>query len=445
MRINILAVIGVGTTPTKLIMTKPMMNNATTTATDTQREKVDGDNNNNNEIIIFKQQTHKPLNISSNSNIYWYDLHDRDDGEDVNIKEDINKDIVIQMRTSRRDRLASNIERPLFLMSYAHCYRQSFCIVDGRFGLAKYFPGFVNKTCPEGIEKKLGWGDKGWKDKPKPMFDEAPMTKTGVYPFMRADGYLHDWFHEHEECAFDDAMRRRWGEMIVEASLSDNPEIVNTTLAKQNLFEKINDPNIITVAINIRRGDLGEWKKHVVHDQFYVILLRQLRSILVKAGKSPEVHLFSEDYGLIDSERNITRNWTMYNGLVEHFHLAPDMRTKKNPHAMDLDLNLRDWRHFIKADILVEGSHFSVIPGFGRPQHPDPKTGLPLTIHMGSKINNSNETVYTYGYSKYDYGFMPDKFKLQSLPNVFAKHDTIPVEFFMKDLLADWNTTYNRQ
>ena len=390
-----------------------------------------------------KQQSSSSSSI--NNNIYWYDHHN---GEDGYIKEDINKDIVIQMRAARNDRLASNIERPLFLMSYAHCYRQSFCIVDGRFGLAIYFPGFVNKTCPEGIHKKLGWGDKGWNDKPKPMFDEAPMTKTGIYPFVRADDYLHHWKKKHEECAFDDAMRLRWGKMIVEASLSDNPKIKNATLAKQNLFEMGSDPKIVTVAINIRRGDFGEWQNHVVHDQFYVVLLRQLRSILGKAGKSPEVHLFSEDYGMIDVGRNITRNWTMYNGVVEHFHLAPDMRTKKNKHALNMDLNLRDWRHFIKADILVVGSHFSQTPGYGRPQHPDPETGLPLTIHKPSnskKKNNSNETYYTYGYSKYDYGWMPDQFKLKNLPNIFAKHDTIPVEFFMKDLLADWNATYNHQ
>ena len=39
---------------------------------------------------------------------------------------------------------------------------------------------------------------------------------------------------------------------------------------------------------------------------------------------------------------------------------------------------------------------------------------------------------------------MPDEYALKNLPQVFAQHDTVPVSFFMKDLMDDWNATYNQ-
>jgi len=355
-------------------------------------------------------------------------------GYPPNNSSDIDPNIVIQMSLHRGDRLGSNIRRPLYLMGYSNCYRQTFCIVKGREGLTKYFHGF--DSCPGDLHTRLDRGDREWVNE-KPMFEDR-IEKPGVYPFKNQDKSLEYWHHDHEDCSFDDDMRRKWGQMIVDASYSD--WIKNRTLAEEELFEKSDDPNVVTLAVNIRRGDFFDWGRQLVPDQVYVVMLRQLRSILKKAGKSPEVHLFSEDYGLINEELNITRNWTMYDGLVEHFHLVGDMRTEKNKHVMNMDLNLRDWRHFVKADILVVGGSFSYIPSLGRPKHPDPTTGLPLTIDIWtSPDKNKSKTKYQSAWSS---GKLPDKYKLVNLPEVFAKHDTIPVEVFFEDLVADFRANY---
>jgi hypothetical protein len=351
----------------------------------------------------------------------------------IKTSSDINKNIVIQMRFPRKDRLGSNINRPLYLMGYAHCYRQWFCIEKGREGLANYFPGF--ETCPDGLDTTLAQGDMGWANE-QPMFDH-PINRSGVYSFRRGDKLLRHWMDKNQDCAFDDVMRRKWRKMILDASFSS--KISNKTLVEEELFETTDDPNVVTVAINIRRGDFIDWGRfNLVPDQIYVIMLRQLRSILEKAGKSPEVHLFSEDYGLVNKFYNITTNWTLYNGLVEHFHLAKDMRHHRRSHVMDMDLNLRDWRHFIQADILIVGGTFSATPALGRPKYPDPKTGLPLTINRWSNYDRESKTMYKYDWSTYkDYGYMPDQFQLINLPKVFAKHDTVPMEAFFEGI------TYN--
>ena len=67
-----------------------------------------------------------------------------------------------------------------------------------------------------------------------------------------------------------------------------------------------NDSRVVTVAVQIRRGDQASAGRKVVHDEFYVGLLRQLRHILEKAGKIPEVHVFSEDYGMINLKKKMS-------------------------------------------------------------------------------------------------------------------------------------------
>lgn len=365
-------------------------------------------------------------------------------GSTETLESKVNKDIWIQMRFPRSDRLATNIELPLFLMAYAHCYGYSFCIQHDRLGLAKYFPGFVNQICPP----DLGSRNLTWYGSPKEIFIRPP-KEPGIYASVDYNE-LGRWMRKNEDCAFDDGMRKKWRQMILDASNSTlNPMIVNKTLAEEELFEKTDDPRVVTVAINVRRGDNVEWGRKVWLDQFYVMLLRHLRFVLEKAGKIPEVHLFSEDYGMVDPKLNITRNWTMYEDLVQHFHLAPDMRTEKNEHAMDLDLNFRDWRHFLKADVLVADSHFATTPSLGRPKAPDPRMGLPLTMKR-MPVNNfesipSNDTIYTFGWTFFDYGVVPNKYLIRNLPEVFAKHDTLPMETFTRDLVAEWNATYNQK
>lgn len=48
-------------------------------------------------------------------------------------------------------------------------------------------------------------------------------------------------------------------------------------------------------------------------------------------------------------------------------------------HNMDLELNLRDWIHFLKADVLVTDGSFSNVVGALR-DNVDPSNGFPLTF-----------------------------------------------------------------
>jgi len=337
-------------------------------------------------------------------------------------------DIVIEMKYVRPDRLGSNIQRPLNLMAYVNCNDFKFCIKEGSFGPAKYFDSSIEACPPYTPDLKL------YKRLDSTLLNTPPTT-PGQYTFLRDDNALIDWTKKNIDCGFDDVMRRKWGDMIINASLS--PHISNSTLAEEELFESTDDPNVVTVAVHIRRGDFIDWNRKPFLDQFYVALLRRLRSILQKAGKSPEVHVFSEDYGLVHKELNITGNWTMYDGLVEHFHLAPDMRGGGKNHAMNMDLNLRDWRHFVKADILVVGGTFSRVPALGRPEHPNPKTGLPFTI------DHQETTTDMAMYKMHWKQRCPVGLELTNLPEVFAKHNTVPAGGFIKDLKDDFIDAYN--
>lgn len=60
-------------------------------------------------------------------------------------------------------------------------------------------------------------------------------------------------------------------------------------------------------------------------------------------------------------------------------HLAPQMNEAHTGHNMDLELNLRDWIHFLKADVLVTDGSFSNVVGALR-DNVDPSNGFPLTF-----------------------------------------------------------------
>jgi hypothetical protein len=123
-----------------------------------------------------------------------------------------------------------------------------------------------------------------------------------------------------------------------------------------------NDSSVRKIAVSIRRGDVtpdGKWYYRFIPDQAYLSLIQKCRSMFPQN----EVHVFSEDYG--------ATNWTAYHGIVDFFHLAPKGQS-------DLMFNLRDWAHFLKADILIAGGTFSIIPALGRPEPGN--DGLPMTI-----------------------------------------------------------------
>jgi hypothetical protein len=355
--------------------------------------------------------------------------------------------VMIEMKYQRQDRLGSNIRRPLSLLGYAHCLGYGFCIRPGSEGITRYFsPGFP--TCPNDLQ-----------DTHPPIgrlfYDE--INQTGLYTLDRDDDLLRNWVHQNGDCGFDDSFRALWRQMIVNASNSPFLPADKSELAKQQLFQNKDDAQVTTVAVHIRRGDYVEWGRGVIHDVFYVVMLRRLRARLEKMKRIPEIHIFSEDYGWVDKTRNLTSNWTLYEGIADHIHLAPDMRTNRTAHAMDMALNLRDWRHFVEADILIVGSPFSEIPALGRPKHPDLRTGLPLTLYpCGGTVGkcsanpfDSSKAFYYYGWSQYDYGWMPDKQYLFNLPEFWENlyNSSTPEEDDKDwgDLLQNWNATQNNR
>lgn len=301
---------------------------------------------------------------------------------------------------------------------------RNFCVTKkSSRGLVKHFNGF--ESCPRGLTQI----DVSFDDLLK---NNIPLNQSGgVYVYKKRgndDRLLEQWRDKHMECAFDDVMRQKWGDMIVDAS----NKISNQTL---NLFEKSSE-NVTTIAIHVRRGDYAAWGRTLIPDESCVVLLRRLRSILTKAGKVPEVHLFSEDYGIVHKKKNITLDWNLYHGLVDRFHLAKDMRqfgVKGGRHILDMDLNLRDWRHFVLADVLIVGSPFSGVPALGR------RRGL--TLDLWGAFRSGSSSYYKYGWLEYPNGCIcPNELELYNLPSEWARYDTISsVEFFRDLNMSQWN------
>ena len=258
--------------------------------------------------------------------------------------------ITMRMVAARTDRLGSNIQRPFSLWAFATCMQYNFCIDDGAEGLARYFNFPTCSLLPIHRVSTTGF-----------LFED-PIDQPGIYDFG-----IHSQFHDEklllktihgldEKCLYPDSFRQRWASMIHSAA---NHKDVNSTIANELLFTE--DIQTKTVAVHIRRGDIGKARGRGVWDEIYVKLIALIRNALEGLGFMPEVHVFSESYGIIDAAHNIYPNWTMYNGLVNHFHLSPEQSGNG-----DIATHIRDWRHFLDADILVVGGTFSHIPAFGR-------------------------------------------------------------------------------
>lgn len=264
--------------------------------------------------------------------------------------------IIIVMRYPRNDRMGSNLQRPLNLMAYAHCKGYKFCVAPGRLGSAEIF-GFP--VCPHELDTQLPYIGS--------LF-ETSVNQSGIYSFQRNDGALLYAISENIACAYSSSFRRKWRDMILNIPyLSDS-----RSAASQELF--YNDNTTMKIAVHIRRGDISSRHPIYISDATFIATIRKLKQMLSKVlGKDSQVHVFSEDYG--------DTNWTAYGGeLVDYFHLAPQMN-QKNKHTMDIELNLRDWKHFITADILVVGGTFSRMASYAR-DDPDSITGLPLTVTL---------------------------------------------------------------
>ena len=277
-------------------------------------------------------------------------------------EKDTRLNVTIAMKFPRGDRLGSNVQRPLLLMAYSHCMGYNFCIGPGRAGISEIF-GFP--TCPETFVDVYHGG----------RIFNTEVNRSGVYDFARDETALLRAISENVECALSASFRKTWRDMVFSAPQFQDPNGV----ASQNLF---GNTSAVTVAVHIRRGDIPDRNPIFIYDEVFVSVIKDLQERLAKAGRESEVHVFSEDYGFT--------NWTAYEGLVDKdkMHLAPQ---NQKTNAMDIDLNLRDWKHFINADVLVTGGTFSRIASYARDEA-DKVTGLPLTIHpCGAKPRGTFE------------------------------------------------------
>lgn len=299
--------------------------------------------------------------------------------------------VTIFMKFPRRDRLGSNVQRPLFLMAYSHCMGYNFCIGPGRAGISEIF-GFP--TCPETFVD--GYGGR--------IF-ETEVNRSGVYDFARDDGAIMRAVSENIECSLSASFRKAWRDMVFSAPQFQDPNGV----ASQDLFGK---NSAVKVAVHIRRGDIPGRRPEFIWDAVYLSIIKDLQEQLTKAGRESEVHIFSEDYG--------ETNWTRYEGLVDKdkMHLAPLVGS--GGHSMDMDLNMRDWKHFINADILVAGGTFSRIASYARDEA-DEATGLPLTMHpcgYGTyKCTNAKEYTWSGAFYKQ---YLDRKVEYMNLPAVWS-------------------------
>jgi len=330
-----------------------------------------------------------------------------------------NLDITIQLTRARNDRLGSNVRLPLYLYAYTLCKGYKFCIKKGREGRVAGI--FAFPSCPENLLDFSPQKGDLFNGTATPVIEES-----GTYS-LRDTKLLYAAIGDQDpKCTFPDDFRQQWRDMVLNAV---NHPSLNATLTQQDLFSKNKSDRTTTIAVNIRRGDVTNYKR-AIWDEVYVKVLQQLRSAVERNGKIPEVHLFSEDYGMIDKRRKIAPNWTLYDGLVDHFHLAPDfVGLMKKSNAMDVSLNMRDWRHFLTADILVVGGSFSEIPAYGRPSTPDPKTGAGLTLYPCAsrddpqcrQFNQAGQ--YIHGWSTGGGGRM-DQLELVNMPESLAPTET---------------------
>ena len=223
---------------------------------------------------------------------------------------------------------------------------------------------------------------------------------------------------EFAKCRNDHEFRDYWRNNILTAP--PRGALKSSDTVKENLFKS---ENVTTIAVHVRRGDYT-WKKRkdvFTKDTVCIQAITQIRD-MVKARASeglgrPEVHLFSEDYGTV--------NWTSYEGLVDEWHFAPFMGIL---HQMDWALNIRDWIHFIKADITIATGAFSTLPSEFKTD-PDPKTGLPLLLGVCSHNHN-------YRSCKNIKGAKATSTKYSSSLNAPNTNDT---RFALENLPDAWN------
>lgn len=180
-----------------------------------------------------------------------------------------------------------------------------------------------------------------------PYHDWASVTKSGVYSFT--GNYAKTMILQLKSFPIESVLTQEfiqaWRNVILQPP--------GTPSNTEQLWDW-QDKSAIRVAVHIRRGDVtagGPFRYAYTPDTHYIPVITNLRAHLTEKYKRPvDVHVFSENYG--------DPNWTGYQNVVDHFHFQPNY----NQGAGNLTANIRDWRHFVQADVLLIGGTFSATP-----------------------------------------------------------------------------------
>mmetsp|Transcript_41375 Transcript_41375/g.72741 ORF Transcript_41375/g.72741 Transcript_41375/m.72741 type:complete len:424 (-) Transcript_41375:111-1382(-) len=270
------------------------------------------------------------------------------DGHDKKITQPLS--VTLTFQKHRRDRMGSRIQLPLSAWLVARHHGWNFCSPPDPMASVLKFT-----ICSSGYETlKLLQG-------PRFEYHDDNITDSGVYYINRVRNTLWATIANSEQNAvsmLDNGAVEDWRQMIVSAYV--RPELEEELWLSQNS---------VRVAVHARRGDIrpGERNDVWIGDNQIIALIEMAKYyIRLKRGQDVtiEVHMFSEAYGVT--------NWTQYDTLVDRFHLAPEGST-------DIERNLRDWKHFVLADVLIIGGSFSSHPAIARPD-PSPDDGFPMTL-----------------------------------------------------------------
>ena len=257
--------------------------------------------------------------------------------------------ITLTFPKRRPDRMGSRIRGVLEAWLIARYHGWNFCSPPDPMVEAVSFPICTNETLQG----------------PEFEYKDENITEPGVY-------YIDEYWNlkrnilsttiekieQNDSSIFDNGAVEEWKRMILEAPL--RPEMDK---------ELWLHPDSVRIVAHVRRGDIEEGRRNDIYvGDYQIIALVEMSKYYIRLKRGDdvkiEVHVFSESYG--------TTDWDRYGTLVDKFHLAPEGNN-------DIGLNLRDWKHFVRADILITGNTFSNVPALARPAKPL-SDGLPLTL-----------------------------------------------------------------
>jgi hypothetical protein len=131
----------------------------------------------------------------------------------------------------------------------------------------------------------------------------VPVNTSGMYTFVCNDVWLISELMSSKlaKCAFSKPFHETTMRNMIMDSTNCG-EFKGSTIANEQLFT---NKEVTTIAVHIRRGDITRERNDMfLTNKLFVVTIEKLCKMMSKAGRSLEVHLFSEDYGTV--------NWTAY-------------------------------------------------------------------------------------------------------------------------------------